>query len=168
MDDELLQKLVKLATQGDADAGPTLHSLLAGCLHDAELTGSITPTVARVLADMHQRMAQGEQLFPKFANRPIQTLRDERIGELVTVLDAARSAVPEPITPEARERMHAVLALVGISPETDAAVDKALDMHAANCANPRPARARVFELVGGVFGLAAKSVKNKTVKNKAR
>ncbi|HJP99538.1 MAG TPA: hypothetical protein VJ862_13330 [Rhodanobacteraceae bacterium] len=103
-----LDHLAKLASYGDADACSKLHALLAMHLNDATTTGMIPAHVARMLADMHGRIADGEDAAAAMrtkppANRRVKRFRDERIVEFIGYMLAWRAIVKMNGDPTAKE-----------------------------------------------------------------
>ena len=93
-----LDHLAQLASYGDAGACIVLHALLAMHLNDATATGMIPAHVARMLAGMHRRIANGEDAASAMrtkppANRRVKRFRDERIVEFIDYMLAWRASV---------------------------------------------------------------------------
>lgn len=109
-----LDHLAQLASYGDDGACSMLHALLAMHLNDATVTGMIPAHVARVLADMHGRIADGEDAAAAMrtkppANRRVKRFRDERIVEFIDYMLAWRASVEVNGNPSAKAPSMAMI-----------------------------------------------------------
>lgn len=128
--DAELERLARMARHGDADAYSILHWMFAAVLNDAAMTGAISATAARMLAEMHGRIAAGTDaraamLAESPPSRPPKILRNTRIVEFIDCLLVHFGHV-----------------------ETKAAPAKA----------KRPPMTELFRIAGKAFGLSPKTV----------